>query len=69
MYREAGVHRMYILTRNAQFTIVERGLKSKSRASSVQEQGYKYVQVYAWKLFVSGIWQEGVVLVATPAKR
>jgi len=28
-------------------TTVERGLKSKSRASSAQEQGYKYTQVYA----------------------
>ena len=47
MYREAGARRMYILTWNVQFTIVEHRLKSKSRASSAQEQGYKYAQVYA----------------------
>ena len=39
-------------------TTIEHGLKSKSRASSAQERGYKYTQVYAWKLVVSGIWQQ-----------
>ena len=44
MYQEAGACCIYILIRSARFTIVERGLKSKSRASSAQEQGYKYRQ-------------------------
>ena len=33
MYRETGARRAYILTQNAQFTIVERGLKSKGELS------------------------------------
>ena len=40
LYTEKQVRTAHILPRNAQFTIVERGLKSKSRASSAQEQGY-----------------------------
>ena len=50
----------YILTRNTRIlTTVERGLVQflvlSSTIQAIQEQGYKYTQVYAGELVVSGI--------------
>ena len=44
----------YILTRNGRIQYLP---QSSADEEWTQEQGYKYTQVYAWGLVVSGIWQ------------
>ena len=51
MYREPGARRGVYFNPECPYSVlttVERGVKRKRRASSPQEQGYKYTQVYAW---------------------